>query len=203
MEAKAIIFDLGSVCFDIDWEVIDQKMKEKFGISSLIRSGYGADVNAVYDRAQRGEAGLREVFGMICKARDLDAGEVTNYYKELYKKYKNPNEKVLELIKNLKGKVKTACLSNTNEVHFQAHEEQGHLTYFDSTFGSFQIGKIKENAGAFDKVLERLNVKPAEAILIDDDDKNIANAKANGLLGIKYENYDQLVGELNKFGIGI
>lgn len=198
---KAIIFDLGSVCFDIDWIKINEEMKKKFGVISLIRSNYNEEINALYDKAIRGEISLKNVFEKICKEKGLDVDEVSNYYKELYKKYKIQNEKIFKLINKLKRKIKIACLSDTNDIHFLAHEEQNHLKDFDFVFASFKIGKMKKEKGVFDIVFEQLNVKPEETVLVDDSDKNIQNARAYGLKAIKYENYEQLANELKKLGL--
>lgn len=67
---KTIIFDLGSVCFEIDWEAINKEMIKKFGISTMIRSNYGKDINKIYDKAQRGEVSLKDVFEIICKEKN-------------------------------------------------------------------------------------------------------------------------------------
>ena len=200
-EIKAIIFDLGSVCFDIDWMKINEEMKKKFGISSLVRSNYNEDINALYDKAIRGEISLKNVFKKICEEKNLNVDEVSDYYKELYKKYKTKNEKVFKLINRLKGGVKIACLSDTNDIHFLAYEEQNHLKDFDFVFASFKMGKMKKDKDAFSMVIEQLSVKPEETILVDDSDKNIQNAKAHELKAIKYENYEQLVTELKKLRI--
>lgn len=200
---KTIIFDLGSVCFEIDWEAINKEMIKKFGISTMIRSNYGKDINEIYDKAQRGEVSLKDVFEIICKEKKLDKNEVTDYYKNLYKKNKKINEKLTNLINKLKGKVKIACLSDTNDIHFLAHEEQKHLDNFDFVFASFKIGKIKRDKGAFEKILEELGVKSNEVVLVDDNDKNIENAKLHGLRTIKYENYEQLIKDLKKFGVNV
>jgi len=200
---KAVIFDLGSVIFDIDWEKINEEMVAKFGISSLIRSNYGPELNVVYDKAIRGENSMRDVFEKICEGKNLDVDEVLNYYKELYNKYKKPNQKLIELSKNLSKEMKVVCLTNTNDAHLQVHEEQGHLGDFDSVFASCQIGKIKEDEGGFDEVIKTLGFKPEELVFIDDNEKNIENAKSLGINAIKFENNEQLFGELNKFGINL
>ncbi|MBU2458971.1 MAG: hypothetical protein KKB29_01255, partial [Nanoarchaeota archaeon] len=158
--AKGIIFDLGEVYFQIDWEAIDGEMKQKFGISSLIRSNYGEDINKIYDKSSVGELSLKDVFEKICEDQNLDAGEVTAYYKELYKKFKKVNLDVADLIKKLKGNVKVACFTDTNDVHLQTHREQNHLDDFDYVFASCELGKVKKEEGAFDKMLQEMNLEP-------------------------------------------
>lgn len=61
--------------------------------------------------------------------------------------------------------MKIACLSDTNDIHFLAHEEQKHLDNFDFVFASFKIGKIKRDKGAFEKILEELELNPMRLCL--------------------------------------
>jgi len=200
---KAIIFDLGSVCFDIDWEGIDKDMKAKYGISTLIRSSYGEEINSLYDNTHKGESKMLDVFKEICKDKNINPNDVSNYYKELYKKHKKINQKIKVLINKLKENFKIICFTNTNDLHFEAHNEQNHLGSFDLVYASFELGKIKEEKGAFDKILNDAGLKPNEVVFIDDHEKNINNAKSIGINAIKYENYNQLVEELNRLGINV
>jgi len=200
---KVIIFDLGSVCFDIDWKKINEDMNKKYGISTLIRSSYGPKINEIYNKSQKGEAKMLDVFTEICRDKNLNPKEVTEYYKELYKKYKKVNKEIKDIIDKLKNKFKVVCYTDTNDIHFQAHMEQNHLKYFDSAFASFDIGKIKREKGAFDKIISDLKVKPEEIIFIDDHPKNIDNAKSIGIKTIKFENFDQMKEDLQKLGVKI
>ncbi len=198
---KTIIFDLGSVCFDIDWKKIDEDMSKRYGISTLIRSSYGPKINEIYNKSQKGKAKMLDVFTEICKDKNLNPKEVTEYYKELYMKYKKVNKEVKNIINKLKNKFKVVCYTDTNDIHFQAHIEQSHLKSFDISFTSFDIGKIKREKGAFDKIINDLKVKPEEIVLIDDHPKNIDNAKSIGIKTIKFENFDQMKRELKNLGV--
>ncbi len=198
---KAIIFDIGSVCFNMDWKKVNEEMIKKFGISTLIRSNYGEDVNMIYDKAIRGEISLKELFQKISKDRDVE--EIINFYKKLCKENNEKDEEVMNLAEKLKSKFKIAFLTDTNDIHFQAHEEQKNFDNFTHVFTSFKLGKMKKDKDAFEDVIRELNVEPNETVLVDDSDKNIENARAYGLKAIKYENYEQLVNGLNELGVEI
>jgi len=200
---KVIIFDLGAVCFDIDWKKIDEDMNKKYGISTLITSNYGPKINEIYNKSQKGEAKMLDVFNEICKDKNLNPKEVTKYYKELYIKHKKVNKEVKNFINKLRNKFKVVCYTDTNDIHFQAHIEQDHLKSFDSSFTSFDIGKIKREKGAFDKIINDLKVKPEEIVFVDDHPKNIDNAKSIGIKAIQFENFDQMERELKKLGITV
>ncbi|MBI4116931.1 HAD-IA family hydrolase [Candidatus Pacearchaeota archaeon] len=201
MKIKAIIFDLGSVCLKIDWNEIDKKMMEKFGISSLIRTNYNKNINNLYDKSIRGEVPLIKVFEEIIKDKNLNINEIVDYYKEKYKENKKENKELTNLIKKLKTRFKIACLTDTNDVHFQAHEEQGHLDGFDYVFASFKTGKMKKDNGAFEDILKEMNLPPEEVVFVDDNEKNIHNAKSIGMKTVLFKDNQRLIKELNNFGV--
>ena len=77
-------------------------------------------------------------------------------------------------------------------------ETNQNLQIFDSIFFSYELGKLKSDAGTFQFVLEKLKINPSETVFIDDYEKNIEIAKAQGIHGILFQNANQLQEELKK-----
>jgi putative hydrolase of the HAD superfamily len=197
---KVIIFDLGGVCFDIDWIKINEEMIKKFNISTLVKSVGNEKAIEYYKEALEGKRHPKEMFKELNKENhDLD--EVIKFYKEMYKKYKRHNPKIYKLLKKLKEKYILVCLSDTNSIHFEAHQEQETIKDFQKTFTSFQIGGIKRDSNTFQKVMNTLSVKPKEILFIDDHEKNIEVAKSVGIQTIKYIGYKYLAKELKSHKI--
>jgi HAD superfamily hydrolase (TIGR01509 family) len=69
---------------------------------------------------------------------------------------------------------------------------------FEHVYLSHEIGLIKPNRSAYEYVLVKLNVKPEEAIFIDDKEENIRGAEKLGIKSILYQNPDQLKHEIEK-----
>lgn len=63
---------------------------------------------------------------------------------------------------------------------------------FDKVVYSFDIGYTKRESGSFAYILNTLNVKPNNVLLIDDSSRNLATAKAMGIEGIKFIDTRQL-----------
>ncbi|HLD11191.1 MAG TPA: HAD family phosphatase [Candidatus Nanoarchaeia archaeon] len=197
---KAIIFDLGGVCFEIDWLKINDEMVKKFNITTLVKSAGNEKAITYYKEALEGKRHPIDMFREL-NNRDNDLNDIIKFYKEMYKKYKTHNKQIYELIKNLKNKFTIVCLSDTNVVHYQAHEEQGTIKDFHHVFTSFKIGSIKRDKNTFKKVLNELSIKPEETVFIDDNDKNVEIAKSLGINGIKYTNYEDLIKELENLKV--
>jgi len=197
---KVIIFDLGSVIFKEDWISLNEEFIKKFGISTLIRSNYGLEIQKVYDDALVGKKSMADVFNKICEVKGLnfDIDKLCSFYKEAYKRNKKLNLEIVEIIKNIRKNFKVICLTDTNHIHFEAHQEQGILDLFDEKFGSHQIGIRKKDPKVFEIILKKLNVDPKEVLFIDDNLKNIENAKSLGIKVIHFKDNVQLIKELDK-----
>ena len=192
---KAIIFDLGGVCFEIDWLKINEEMIKKFNITTLVKSAGNEKAIEYYKEALEGKRHPKDMFKELDKENhNLD--EVIKFYKEMYKKYKKHNPKIYALIKKLKNKFVLVCLSDTNSIHFEAHQEQETVKDFHKVFTSFQIGSIKRDANTFKRVIDSLSITPEEALFIDDNEKNIETASSLDIQTIKYTGYKELVKEL-------
>jgi len=97
-------------------------------------------------------------------------------------------EGVEDSIKELGQKNKTACLSNTNDLHWQ-HLNQ----YFDTSevfhhvFASHQIKAVKPDKTAYKVVFNRTAYEPENIIFFDDTQININAAKAVGMQAYKVD----------------
>ena len=194
------MFDLGSVLFRENWEELNSEFIKKFGISTLMRSNYGPKIQKIYDDALTGRKNMGEVFNEICKVKRLkrDVNELCLFYKEAYKKNKELNKEVIDLIKKLRKKFKVVCLTDTNHLHFEAHQEQGILDLFDEKFGSHQIGLRKKDPKTFEIILKKLKINPEQLLFIDNNLRNIENAKSFGINIIQFKDNKQLIRELKK-----
>ena len=116
-------------------------------------------------------AGVGEVVGK-------SADEIEQICKEQHVR----NEKLINYVRTLKPTYKTALLSNV-----------GH-GFVESLFTP---AELKPNAGIYQLTAEKLNLRPEECVMIDDIDRNIEGAWAVGMQGITYQNFDQMVTDLN------
>jgi putative hydrolase of the HAD superfamily len=74
-----------------------------------------------------------------------------------------------------------ACLSNTNDLHWEDHSRRWALDgLFDGVFLSHRIGQVKPDAAAFDHVAAALGVSPERLLLLDDSPLNVEGARAAG-----------------------
>ena len=73
------------------------------------------------------------------------------------------------------------------------------LKYTDGGIMSFMEGIIKPDRRIYERICNRYDIKPEQAVFIDDNAANIEGAKTFGLNAIHFLNYEQAKEELNKF----
>ena len=91
-----------------------------------------------------------------------------------------------------------ACLSNTNEAHYEnliRHEPL--MTHFEEQFLSYQTGLLKPDAAAFLHALDALAAKPEEILFFDDNPLNVDMANSLGIRAIQVNSLDDVINGLN------
>ncbi len=89
---------------------------------------------------------------------------------------------VEEALLALRGNFVTACLSNTNNLHWRHLERYFDFeSFFDESFASHQIGCAKPAPASFQHVIDTLGERPQDILFFDDTAVNVAAAKALGM----------------------
>jgi HAD superfamily hydrolase (TIGR01509 family) len=107
------------------------------------------------------------------------------------------NEGVLRLIRALQGRYKLAVLSNSPPGLTRWLDSWKILDLFHVVFCSGDEGIVKPDPRAFARILERLEVKPDEALFIDDAPEHVDDARALGLRSIVFTTADGLEADLD------
>lgn len=124
-----------------------------------------------------------EIFSSQLPELQLTADAIENIASDLVF---NPQKYVfyddaLAVIPELKGKYKLAIVSDAWPSLLDVYEENNMTSYFDSIVISSFLGTSKPDSKMYNTALEELDVKPEEAIFIDDSPKNCMGAMAVGI----------------------
>lgn len=103
------------------------------------------------------------------------------------------------LLAQLKKQYQLVALTNTNRIHSPVWHQKyaDSLRYFNRVFSFHELQARKQEAIEYHRVLDYLQVKPAEAVFLDD---NQDNAQL-GLKTILVTSYDQMTAELHSLGL--
>ena len=97
------------------------------------------------------------------------------------------------LLADLRGRFRLACLSNSNETHWeQSTREHGLLKQFEMALSSHQLGAHKPEPAIYHRALAMLNVTPDAVVFFDDSAANVTAARAVGIESFQVEGITEL-----------
>lgn len=195
---KALIFDLGNVVFNVDFDLIYKHWSEHSGIPyEIIKKYFEAD--KYFDKFERGdliEEEYRRItnenLGMNLSEKDFDEGLTALYLDETHD--------INSLLKELKKNYRIIALSNTNIIHKRVWREKykNTMDQFEKIFSSHEINTRKPEIEPYLIALDYLKMKPEEVIFLDDKPENIEPAKTLGMKTITVKSPAQMRFELNE-----
>jgi putative hydrolase of the HAD superfamily len=182
---RAIVFDLGRVLIDFDFNIAIERLKKRAPVNPIkLLTFFSAHSPAVdFDRGVLGE---REFFSAIQKEMNLPLSmeEFIVLWNEIFTEKKA----MADWAKSLKGKYKIGILSNTNPWHLQhLKKKHGWVFEFDAFVGSCEVQMMKPNPRIYRHILEKLGVAPEETFYVDDIAENVAAAKNLGMDAVQFK----------------
>ena len=135
-----------------------------------------------YKRAAIGEVDIREVLPPYLQKWNWQ-GTVDEFLNYWFESEKDLDQKVLEIVKELRESGNKVHLASDNEANRAKYlmEELGLKDIFDSAFFSADLGVTKSDPEFFKKIAEKLGVNITELNYWDDDQKNVDVASALGV----------------------
>jgi HAD superfamily hydrolase (TIGR01549 family) len=205
MAIKAVILDFGGTLSNgaIDWGPYHEKIRSILaGRGHLVEmsrlkkalSGALGDLNRV--RTKGKELTFNEVYDIFLGRLEIWGDRET--LDELHNNYRNHLRAdflpcVEGVLKSLSDQYKVALLSNTmSDQPKLLLSENGFDKYFDLIICSRDLGLRKPNPKIFKYVLEKLEVKPSEAVHVGDSvEEDMVGARESDVVGIWIKTSDQ------------
>ena len=199
---KAVIFDFGGV-------LLKYKSMPKYEylgkIVGITKEKAKEKVHEIITPFQKGKVSSKEFWEML----EEKLGKLPE---DLYEKWwfigldACFDEEVIKIARTLKEKgYKLALLTNTIQPYYKFHAKSKdyEVVDFDVKVISCVDGVRKPEKEAYLLTLERLGVKPYEAVYVDDIKDYVEAAGKLGIHTILFENSKQLRKEFLKYGIKV
>lgn len=194
---KAIIFDIGRVLVEWDWEGYVKRLipdEEK-----AIAVGKAFFCSPYYIEFDHNVMTSEEVIGKITEDNPQFAEEfrlVFSRYGESIRQY----DYTIPWIEELKSRgFKVLYLSNyAVPMRNQTQEQLSFIKHTDGGIFSCDIKMVKPERGIYEALLKKYGLKAEECIFIDDADINIEGAKKVGMNGIVFTGYDEARDEMER-----
>lgn len=183
---KNIIFDLGGVFIDIDFNKTKTAF-ENYGIMDYATKFSQHHASPFFQDFETGKLSAEEFLEEFRKKfhTDLSDEQITKAWNAMLGHF--ATEK-MEWLTGVNKHYKTYLFSNTNILHQQQFEPQfvqevGHRLqdYFLHTYYSHDLGLRKPTVESFEKILEEQGLDKNETLFVDDTIGNIEGARNAGL----------------------
>ena len=184
-KCKAIIFDLGAVILNINYQnTIDEFTK--LGVKNAA-TFYSKKIQTdLFNQIETGMISSNEFLKALQK--ETNNANIKQLEKAWNAMLIDLPEERLQLIKKLKKNHTIYLLSNTNVIHINAFKKQlgnkrwlAFIKLFDKIYLSHELGLRKPDVKIFEHVLKEQKLKAEEVFFIDDSPQHIAGAKKLGI----------------------
>ncbi len=196
---EALLFDLGGVVFDIDFESAFSHWATCAGVPvETLTSRYCID--AWYEQHERGEIGaaeyfdaLRNTLGITLSDEQFAAGWNAIFQEE--------SAEVFELFQRLSSQIPIYAFSNSNVTHQEFWERKYAKTLglFRQVFVSCELGLRKPEAAAFRHVAACIGTEPENLLFFDDRAENVDGARDIGMSAVQVRGFAEVRVSVTEF----
>lgn len=190
MPIKNIIFDLGGVIIDINYNKTITAFRElgALNFEDLFSQSKQDSLFDNYDTGTISSSEFRKQLKLKLNLKISDYEFDSAWNKMLLDL---PGVR-LQFIKNLRNRYRVFLFSNTNDIHLKevfniCYQQNGYRTFdsfFEKEYYSNKIGYKKPEPSSFIRILSENSLTPEETIFIDDSTQNIIGAQSAGIHGI-------------------
>jgi HAD superfamily hydrolase (TIGR01509 family) len=202
VKIQALLFDLGKVLIDFNFETGVQALHASCSISRDRFEEVLWDETCIR-RYERGEISTTQFYEYLCRSANLKM--TLTDFRESWSSVWLPGAMVSEeLLAALKRKYPLILVSNTNEAHFEfVRSRYAVVDYFDRYVLSYEVGSLKPDKKIFEYAIAAANY-PAEALFFTDDrEENIVAARRLGIHACQFQSECTLIAALQNAGVEI
>jgi glucose-1-phosphatase len=200
VKIEALLFDLGKVVVDFDFDLGMQRFASRSGLTPEDFKRVLFDA-AWLPRYERGEISSAQYHRHLCESGKLQMG--LQEFHESWSSVFLPNLLLPEaLIAGLSERYPLILVSNTNESHVSFIERNySFLQYFDVKIFSHIVGSLKPDRRIYDAAISAAGHPPEALFFTDDREENIQGARELGIHAHQFTNSSNLIEALREHGV--
>jgi FMN phosphatase YigB (HAD superfamily) len=184
LAVKQVIFDLGKVLLDYDFNISYNKL-------NISRPDNDLNESAELIRSfNSGEITSLELYKIVLNKFQLDINfaEFVDIWCDIFQE----NPEMINLAREVHHKHRTFIFSNTDELHFPyIWKKFPALNFFGNNLMlSYKLGAVKPEEESYQRALAEFSLKPEDCLFIDDKLDNIIAAEKSGIRGIHHLDFD-------------
>lgn len=189
MKIKNIIFDLGGILLNIDYQKTIAAF-ERLGISNFNQQYSQFQQSDIFDRLETGKTTPSEFVAaikqLLSEPNKVSDAEIIAAWNAMLLDFPTGN---FDFLQGCRQNYRVFLLSNTNKIHYE-----NYIKYVDNIYGresfeaafekcyySHEIGRRKPLKETYQWVLKDAGINAGETLFIEDTLPNIDGAKAVGI----------------------
>ena len=185
----AIIFDLGGVIINLDYQLTIDAFKN-LGLANFDEMYTQAKQSNLFDDFETGKISSQHFINSLLPylPSGVSANKVVHAWNAMILDF--PKER-LDFLDKLKSNYRIFLLSNTNDIHLQAVKrslvnttDRKLESYFEKVYLSHEVKLRKPHKEIFELVCKEQNLDPSRTLFIDDTIGHIDGSIKIGLKGI-------------------
>lgn len=179
-----LLFDMGGVVFEIDFERAVQNWSDWTNLSiEEIKHRFKMDV--AYEQHERGNIEASEYFSHLRNILELEAtdSEIALGWNAIYLE---EISETVNYILAVKEKIPCFAFTNSNPTHqvFWRAAYPRAVESFQQIFVSSELGLRKPDREAFEAISDIIGISLGELLFFDDTEENIKGARAAGMQAV-------------------
>jgi putative hydrolase of the HAD superfamily len=199
--ADALLFDLGRVVLDIDFDKALACWAGHAGCEPGHLVGRFAR-DEIYHRHETGKISDAEYFAALRSSLGIELSDA-QFLEGWNAIFAGEIPGIAPLLKHAAKRLPLYAFSNTNGAHVEHFSQKyaGVLGHFREIFLSSRIGLRKPDAAAYDHVVKAIGAPAERVVFFDDLAENIEGARARGLTAVHVTSLDDVAEALAALGI--
>lgn len=193
---RTVVFDLGKVL--VEFHPIEGM--KKLGFSKEVMERFQSNIfSGLWEQCDAkpiGKEEIRDLFKRAVPGLEREVDFLWDHITVVTGVYDYSHQWILDLKR--RG-YQVFILSNYGQQAFEANAKvYPFLKDVDGMVISYQVEMVKPNLKIYQYLAEKYQIKPEEAVFLDDRKENVDGAAACGFSGIVFENYKQAREELER-----
>ena len=199
-EITGIFFDIGGVLLNIHPERTIQHLNNCTGISKeIIKTAFS---HKIYNKYEKGEINNQEYFQSIKRALPKTDSLYEPDFWEAWGMLLGEETSVSPVLRSCSKHIPIWLLSNTNPYHMKLGTKRfSFLPLVTGAVFSYNVGYRKPDEDIFRIALNLAGKNPEEIFFIDDDLKNINQARKIGLISYHFTSVESLKQKMIELGL--
>ncbi len=199
---KVILFDLGNVLIDFDYNIAAKRIAHFSGESpkNIPKLLLGSSITGLFEE---GKIPPEEFFLRVKELLKLNISyeRFVPIWNEVFF-LSGKNRSVYSLANRLRDNYKIAVLSNINILHYEYLKGRFPVfSIFHEVFVSCGMGLVKPDPQIYIKTLDILGVEPEEVFYTDDREELVKSARRLKINGFVFKDIIKLKGDLAVSGV--